>query len=261
MTPSPFPGMDPYLQSRWSDVHAKLIAYIGEALQPMLPAGLKARSEERVLLETLESEPLRRYRADVALVYSDRRQKPEPDAGTIATVEPVIVEFSDEPIIDRFVQIIDSTNGNRVITAIEVLSPWNKSAGRLNEDYRRKINDYARAAVSLVEIDLLLGSRARLMVTEADLPAERRAPYAACIHRGWLGPRWEVYPIGLRQSVPPIPVPLREADEDAVLSLQPLLERVYVAGGHDDIDYGKPCVPPLEGEDAKWVDELLRVRR
>ena len=49
---SPFSGMDPYLEARWSDVHVKLVAYIGEALQPMLPRGLRARSEQRVLLES-----------------------------------------------------------------------------------------------------------------------------------------------------------------------------------------------------------------
>lgn len=32
MARSPFPGMDPYLEARWSDVHSKLIAFIGEAL-------------------------------------------------------------------------------------------------------------------------------------------------------------------------------------------------------------------------------------
>ena len=41
---SPFPGMDPYLESRWSDVHVKLIGFIGEALQPLLPPALRARS-------------------------------------------------------------------------------------------------------------------------------------------------------------------------------------------------------------------------
>src|SRR4051812_35491605 len=121
---SSFPGMDPYLEARWSDVHAMLIATIKEALQPRLPAGLRARSEERVLLEDL------------------------------ATPEPFVIEFQDGPAIDRFLQIIDVTNGNRVVTAIEILSPWNKAPGRLNDAYRRKVTDYAGASVNVVEIDL-----------------------------------------------------------------------------------------------------------
>lgn len=36
--PSPFPGMDPYLEQseRWPDLHQRLIAYISEELQPQL---------------------------------------------------------------------------------------------------------------------------------------------------------------------------------------------------------------------------------
>lgn len=257
---SPFPGMDPYLQSRWSDVHAKLIAFIGEALQPVLPADLRARSEERILLETISGEPLRRYRGDVAILETDR---PRPASAVsaeavVASADPIIVEFSEEILVDRFVQVIDVANGGQVVTAIEVLSPWNKSAGRLNDDYCRKLDDYARAGVSIVEIDLLRSSRARLMVTEAEIPVSRRAAYMASVRRGWMGQRWEVYPIPLRDRLPPIPIPLRRSDADVILQLQPLIDRVYAAGGHDDIDYRKPASPPLEGSDGEWADSLLR---
>ncbi|MGA2497483.1 MAG: DUF4058 family protein [Tepidisphaeraceae bacterium] len=50
---SPFPGMDPYLEKRRSDVHVGLIASIGESLQPKLPAALRARIVERVLSDAL----------------------------------------------------------------------------------------------------------------------------------------------------------------------------------------------------------------
>lgn len=250
--------MDPYLQARWSDVHAKLIAFIGEALQPALPAGLRARSEERVLLETIDGDPVRRYRGDVAIVETRPGEPKRFAPDRVTTVEPVVIEFSDEPYVDRFVQIIDVTNGNRVITVIEVLSPWNKSPGRLNDDYRRKLKDFARGSVSVVEIDLVRASRSRLMVTESDLPLDRRSPYLACVRRGWLGERWEAYPLPLREQIPAVPIPLRETDNDVPLELQPLIERVYVSGGHDDIDYRQPCLPPLEAEEEAWADQLLK---
>ena len=50
--PSPFPGMDPYLEAHWRDVHARLIIYACDALQGVLPTPLRARVEESVLLET-----------------------------------------------------------------------------------------------------------------------------------------------------------------------------------------------------------------
>jgi len=51
-TTSPFPGMDPWLEAYWGDVHASLTAYARDALQPNLPAGLKARIEEYVAVES-----------------------------------------------------------------------------------------------------------------------------------------------------------------------------------------------------------------
>ncbi len=79
-----------------------------------------------------------------------------------------------------------------------------------------------------------------------------------CVRRGWAPAVWEVYPMVLRESLPRVPIPLRHADADVGFELQPLIERVYVAGGHDDLDYSKPIEPPLEQDDAAWADLLLR---
>ena len=64
--------------------------------------------------------------------------------------------------------------------------------------------------------------------------------------------------MSLRRPLPRIPIPLRQSDQAVLLELQPLIERVYAAGGHDDIDYTRPPVPPLAGEDVRWAEELLR---
>jgi hypothetical protein len=171
--------------------------------------------------------------------------------------EPYIVELRDGPPVDRSVKIADVTNRSKVVTAIELLSPGNKASGRLNDDYQQKIDDYARAGVNVVEIDLLRSSRARLTVSNLDLPSAGRTPYLICIQRAAFPGRWEAYPIGLREPIPPVNVPLREKDADVVLQLQPLIERVY-DGRHDDIDYSVPADPPLKGDDAKWAAELIR---
>ena len=222
---SPFPGMDPYLESRWSDVHVKLIGFMGEAIQPLLPPALRARGEERLLLET--------------------------EAGDDTAA-------SQAPIVDRWIQIIDVSTGNRVVTAIEILSPWNKAPGRLNRLYLRKLDDYAKAGVSVVEIDLLrYPPRGRLPVTEGDIPPERRTAYLTCVRLGWEPETWRAYPMSLRLPLPSLPIPLRETDAQVALDLQPLIERVYVAGGHDDIDYSTPLDPPLSQSDSAWANELL----
>jgi hypothetical protein len=257
---SPFPGMDPYLEARWSDVHGRLIGLISEAIQPNLPRALRARMEERVLLETVDQEPLGAYRPDIAVVQTGRDPLGRPaGADAVATVEPVAIEFYDAPQVDRFIHIVDATSGNRVVTAIEVLSPWNKGPGQGNKEYRRKIDDYARADVSVVEIDLLREpARGRLRVTEAEIPADRRAPYVVCVCFQQNPSRWYAYPMSIRQPLPRIPIPLRATDPTIGLDLQPLIEHAYIAGGHDDIDYTRPADPPLRGDDAVWADQLLK---
>jgi hypothetical protein len=46
-----------------------------------------------------------------------------------------------------------------------------------------------------------------------------------------------------------------------LLALQPLIERVYIAGGHENIKYSKPPTPPLSEDDEAWADTLLRSAR
>src|SRR5262245_59830267 len=48
---SPFPGLDPYLQKYWGDVHQRFALYSSDALQGQLPEGLTARIEARVFVE------------------------------------------------------------------------------------------------------------------------------------------------------------------------------------------------------------------
>src|SRR5262249_16012459 len=51
--PSPFPGMDPFLEAPvfFHGLHTSLIAYLREALQPLLPEPYYAELEERTWIE------------------------------------------------------------------------------------------------------------------------------------------------------------------------------------------------------------------
>ncbi len=68
---SPFPGMDPYLEQSWRDVHAALIIYSRDQLQDQLPGDLYARVEERIVLESGEALHQARY-PDVRVVEYPR---------------------------------------------------------------------------------------------------------------------------------------------------------------------------------------------
>ena len=85
--------MDPYLESHWRDVHARLVIYAADALQGVLPDSLRARVEESVLLETpmgLGDHPLF---PDVRVVeYTSKRGlQTRPEAGA-SVAEPLVVE-------------------------------------------------------------------------------------------------------------------------------------------------------------------------
>jgi primosomal protein N' (replication factor Y) len=49
--PSPFPGMDPCLEAHWRDVHQSLCIHARDALQPQVQPHLRARVEERLVVE------------------------------------------------------------------------------------------------------------------------------------------------------------------------------------------------------------------
>src|SRR5690242_907576 len=135
---SPFPGMDPYLQSRWGDVHVALTHLAKAALQPRLPSSLRARSEEEVLIE--DELGLRdRFEADTVVIELPvQRQRVPAESSGLAVAEPIVIEKVPRRVVDRWVQIVDTAAVNRVVTAIEFLSPANKRARRQNRRYLRK---------------------------------------------------------------------------------------------------------------------------
>jgi hypothetical protein len=66
-----------------------------------------------------------------------------------------------------------------------------------------------------------------------------------------------LYPIGLRNPLPSISIPLRPGDQELKLDLQPLLEQAYENGRYGrTTDYTQPPDPPLEEDDAAWADAL-----
>src|SRR5205085_317695 len=81
---------------------------------------------------------------------------PSEGAAVAAAVleEPILLEPVGDAIRERNVLIYDSA-GNRIVTAIEILSPWNKSPGKAVEEYLYKREKYVNSEMNLVEIDLI----------------------------------------------------------------------------------------------------------
>ncbi len=253
---SPFPGMDPYLEEHWGDVHLNLISHAEGMLNEQLPRDLRARAQERILLELPSAE--RTYYPDVRFVEHERRARGETTvaASGVVITEPLEVPFL-EPETQGFIEIIESHPHRRLITVVEILGPSNKYAGRGRELYQQKQRDLLESCVSLVEIDLLRAGPHVPQVPLSQYPPTYRTPYKVCVHRGWKA-KAEIYRVPLRERLPAIRVPLRETDADVPLDLQALITQVYRHGRYDDIDYSVPPVPPLDPDDEAWADELLR---
>jgi hypothetical protein len=253
---SPFPGMDPYLEQHWGDVHHNLITFAQGLLNEHLPSDLRARVEERVLVELPSHE--NDVHPDVRIV---QRRCPGQSGTAVAiagvtVAEPLELPFL-EPETQGFIGILQTRPERRVVTVIEVVSPLNRYAGRGRDLYREKQRDLAGANISLVEIDLLRAGPHVLQAPLAQYPADYRTPYKVCVHRGWKA-KLEIYRVPLRERLPAIRIPLRETDADVPLDLQALITQVYRHGRYDDIDYTVPPVPPLDAEDEAWANELLR---
>jgi Protein of unknown function (DUF4058) len=70
---------------------------------------------------------------------------------------------------------------------------------------------------------------------------------------------FELYPIGLRDCIVLIRVPLADGDTDVTLDLKEVLTKLYDIGSYRDrLNYETPCVPPLSPEDQEWANQLIR---
>jgi hypothetical protein len=256
---SPFPGMDPYLEPFWGDIHHTLITYARDQLQGVLPGDLRARVEERVFVESPTGNGRSIY-PDIRVVERGRSKEISGvvESG-VAVAEPLRIRLSDEPVTQGFIEIIDLTSGRRVVTVIEVLSPSNKFAGPGRVLYESKQEECREAGVNLVEIDLLRSGPWALVIPENLVPTSHRTTYRVGVYRPQPRTTVEIYRVPLRERLPVIGVPLRESDADAPLDLQTLIDLCYRNGGYDeDINYQNEPDPPLGADDASWADELLR---
>ncbi len=255
--PSPFPGMDPYIeQSRiWVDFHARLADEISANLNAQIRPAYFARLTPYITYEVVEisRSRLQGIRPDVGVL---QRQPALPFAGaTLVLDAPVESVVSMEAPLEILSVEIYWASEESLVTAIEILSPVNKQWGHeAYRDYRRKRRELLRSDVHFIEIDLLrAGERSPL---DRPVPA---APYYASLSRVGQRPFISVWPISLSSRLPTIPVPLAAGDPDAVLVLSQIVASVYERGGYDaQIDYRQPVPPPaLSDEEAAWVDSLL----
>ena len=222
MTPNPFPGLNPYVEPYWNDFGQSILSGIREVLNGNRPNAL-------------------------------------PDDLRISTCRRDVLAFDGDrtPMPRWWLEVVRRVRYGETYTAIEVLHPAEKRPGDGRDQFRHWQQWYRGHGHSRVVIDLLRAGQSPLEDVDDELPPRvRDRPFRVHVFRG--GPRANVAvnPISLREPLPPIPIPLRPGEADAVVHLQPLADRAYEVGRFP-INYDRPCDPPLTGDDAAWAAELL----
>ncbi len=265
--PSPFPGMDPYVESPdWFPcLHDCLIFGILESLQLRLPESYYAQSTQRVWLEVTH----RSVEPAIDVIHSGRRpSRWQVDEGGVAVAEevdlaePVLVSVEaveHDPFEEPFIEIRRrQSNGVRLVASIEVVSPANKTPGNPGrEKCLAKQAEILTGQAHLIEIDLLRdGTHATAVPRELAIAKAGPFDYHVCVHRFDRPNNFSVYTIRLEQRLPGIAIPLLPGDPDVPLALQAVFDRAYGAGPYRRaINYGEDrIIPPLRPEQLEWVN-------
>jgi hypothetical protein len=226
VVPSPFPGMDPYLEDLryWPTFQQQFVSALSDALQPALSDKYRLRVGTRVY-----------YTQQVLFTSIVREEQREP-----------------------FLEVRQRTGADRLVTLIEMASPANRLhfEGRRRFELRRQ--EARTEGAHLVELELVLQGQT---VLDADLSALAERAYVCCVTRSGRPIKQEPHGIALSKRLPRIRLPLLADERDLVLDVQALVNRVYDRCFESKIDYHKDPSVPLSDEDRTWLDQLLRAEK
>jgi hypothetical protein len=259
---SPFPGMDPYLEGElWQEFHETLASALRAQLMPRLAPKYVALLAKRYVLDRPALGvfvPPRVIYPDVHVVGPVLRG---PAAGTsdartgeTMTIDAPAVELSSFTEAPQLAIEIRDVAERRLVTVIEILSPANKWGEGAREYWERRI-DLLRTETHLLELDLLRGG--------TRIPLEGQPPpasYYIYLSRAERRPLTAVWPVGLRDRLPVVPVPLLSPDLDVPLDLGAAVRACFDLVGYERlITYTAPPPPPALGaEEMAWIDATLR---
>ncbi len=220
--PSPFPGMDPFLETDklWPVFHHQFIGSLFQILLPNL---------------------VDRYRARVG-----QRQ--------YATEMPLFTSIIREEHAEEFIEIRQRADG-RLVTLVDFVSPINKTTATGRAAYLDKRREARSANASIVEIDLVMEGQPLLDYSRDGLP---EWDYAVTVTRSTQPERYEIYTSTIQKRLPRFKLPLAVDDRDTVVDLQAAFARCYDLGGFAaQLDYRKTPPAVTEDTDVRWVHDLL----
>ena len=252
--PSPFPGMNPYLEhaDAWHNFHYLFPSAAMADLDQAVGPNYFVKADENVYVHELDADDNRLLGRPDVFVGDAGNGETTSRSATLAL--PAGGQLVSLPTVDKervpFVEIRDRES-RRLVTVIELLSPSNKRATGDRDQYLSKRSDLIASPTHLVEIDLLRGGRRMPMV-----PAGA-GDYGILISRGEDRPNAVWLPVRLREQLPTISIPLGGNDLPVPLDLQSILHRLYDTYGFKKYMYKTPPDPALKQEDAAWARGVL----
>lgn len=226
--PSPFPGMDPYLETPklWPAFQHQLLACLYQILLP----GLVDRYRARVGTRNYVSEM------------------------------PLFTSVIREQYAEEYIEIRSRTDG-KLVTLLEVVSPANKTTPAGRQAYLDARQQAVSQKAGIVEIDLVMQGKPLLTYSRDGLP---EYDYAVTVTRSTAPDRYEIYTSTLQKKLPKFKLPLAADDRDALLDLQAAFGRAYDLGNFAaQIDYKGAPPPDVPFTDAyrAWAEELLKLSK
>lgn len=258
--PSPFPGVDPYIEDQhfWPDFHQSFMTYWRDQLLEVLPDNYDARLEERVHQVAVSDEPLEQSRfPDITLSKSGAApRRAARSAGGTLVLEPITMTLPEyEEAREAYIKVTHRPDRS-LVAILELLSPSNKVLPGFG-DYLSKRTELLCQDVHVVEVDLLLGGR-RLPMRKGLPPAD----FYAIVSRSQQRPQAEVFAWTLRDPLPPLPVPLRAPDQDLLVKLGEIFTLTYDRGRYGRIlNYTKRLSLPLPAGDRRWAHQQVKTKR
>src|SRR5438067_7962044 len=221
LMPSPFPGMDPYLEEEklWPEFQHHLVLCRYQILLPGLVDRYRARVGQR------------QYLTEQALFTSVIREEHRED----------------------FIEIRQRTDG-KLVTLVDVVSPTNRTTSSGRQAYLDTRKEARAGGATLVEIDLVLQGQPMLDYSRENLP---EWDYAVTVTRASQPERHEIYTATLQKRLPRFRLPLASDDRDTVLDLHTAFSRCYdQVGFANRVDYKRDPTTKLNDAHRAWLQQV-----
>ncbi|MGB3613702.1 MAG: DUF4058 family protein [Elainellaceae cyanobacterium] len=258
--PSPFPGMNPYLEhpELWPGVHHWLIIELARFLSPQLRPKYRVAVEVR-LYETVGGQSLLVGIPDLTVKGAQAGAQEVTTNVAVAPppTQPQTVEVPVPEMVKQGYLEVREVATNDVVTAIEILSPINKRPGEGRQQYESKRSKILGSSTHFVEIDLL--RRGQPMPVYHNTI---QAHYRILVSRGYRRPQADLYTFKLQDPIPVFPLPLKSGDTEPLVDLQLLLSNLYDEASYDlAIDYAQDPIPQLSEEEQSWASTILTAQQ